>query len=392
MNRNSTTLAGIVVTVSIVLLILTVPGVAQHEPYITHETRAVITHGPYLLAPGETSMTVVWITDTPCHSRVEYGAGGELSLTAEPHEHGLVPIGTRHVVHLTGLQPGTTYNYRAVSTRVVRMKQYWPEKGLPVESPVYSFTTLDRSRAHVSFSVITDTHEDVRRINGLFAQIDWPATDFLVHGGDAFGGIDTEEHLFSVWLDPTIKALDYRKAMVFVRGNHEMRGSFARKLYDYVPAPEGRYYYSRDHGPMHLIVLDTGEDKPDDTNVYAGLNRMVPYREEQLRWFRDQVAANPRISEAPFRVILMHQPSFGWVADRNQAWVEVANQAKVDLIISGHRHRFSWTAPGERENQYHHLVLGQDQVAQVDVSSRELKVTVKGIDGALVDTRVIPRR
>lgn len=39
-----------------------------------------------------------------------------------------------------------------------------------------------------------------------------------------------------------------------------MRGPFARQLLDYVPTPEGRFYYARDAGPVPLRVLDTGED------------------------------------------------------------------------------------------------------------------------------------
>ena len=63
---------------------------------------------------------------------------------AENPEHGLLPIGLHHAVRVTRLEPGKTYRYRAVSTRVVKMKSYWPEKGLSTESPVYSFTTFDR--------------------------------------------------------------------------------------------------------------------------------------------------------------------------------------------------------------------------------------------------------
>ena len=35
-----------------------------------------------------------------------------------------------------GLEPGATYSYQAVSTRVVKLKAYWPDKGLSIESPV----------------------------------------------------------------------------------------------------------------------------------------------------------------------------------------------------------------------------------------------------------------
>ncbi|MDH5197349.1 MAG: metallophosphoesterase [Gemmatimonadota bacterium] len=380
-----------VLILSFAMLAVAVPARAQaNAPYQVFDTRPVITEGPYLVATSETTATIVWLTDTPSHAKVRYGLGSELSSVAEPQVDGLVPVGTRHVVHLTNLSPGTTYSYEAVATRVVKLKAYWPDKGLDVRSGPYQFTTFDRNRPLVSFSVVTDTHEDTGRIDRLNQAIDWEATEFLVHAGDAFHWIDTEDHLFRAWLRPTTAGLAHTKSLIFVRGNHELRGPFARRLLDYVPTPEGRFYYARDAGPVHLMVLDTGEDKPDDTNVYAELNRTVQYRADELAWLRDHVET-ARVAEAPFRVILMHQPQWGWLADGSDAWTGTANAAGVDLVIAGHRHRFSYTPP-DLEHSYHLLVVDQDQVARVDATAAELKVVVTGLDGSVVHTLVIARR
>jgi predicted phosphodiesterase len=377
----------------VLLLAIAGPGHAQSEPYKVFDTRPVITEGPYLVATGETTATIVWLTDTPSHAKVRYGVGGDLSQVAEPQVDGLIPVGTRHVVHLKDLSPGTTYGYEAVATRVVKLKAYWPDKGLDARSGPLQLTTFDRESPAVTFSVVTDTHEDPGRINALNEVIDWEATEFLFHAGDAFHWIDTEEHLLRAWLRPTLAGLGQSKSLFFARGNHELRGPFARQLLDYLPTPEGRFYYARDAGPLHLIVLDTGEDKPDDTNVYAELNLTEPYRAQELAWFREHVRTNPRVLEAPFRVVLMHQPQWGWLADGPEEWLETANEAGVDLVIAGHRHRFSYTPPGpDVDHSYHLLVLGQDQVAQVDATYAEIRIEVKGIDGDVVDTITIPRR
>ena len=84
---------------------------AQSEPYNTGDTRPVITQGPYLIATASSTATIVWLTDTPSHSLVKYGLGAALTAAAltesvEPERDGLVPVGLRHVVHLTGLTPG----------------------------------------------------------------------------------------------------------------------------------------------------------------------------------------------------------------------------------------------------------------------------------------------
>jgi hypothetical protein len=141
------------------------------------------------------------------------------------------------------------------------------------------------------------------------------------------------------------------------------------------------------------MVLDTAEDKPDDTNVYADLNRTVPYRADELSWLRGHLETTGRVSTAPFRVILMHNPGWGWLTDGPGPWVETANAAQVDLVIAGHRHRSSYTPPGpDVDHSYHLLVVGQRQVARVDATVSELKVVVTGLDGTVAHTVVLPRR
>ena len=171
-----------------------------------------------------------------------------------------------------------------------------------------------------------------------------------------------------------------------------MRGPFARQLFDYVPNIEGRFYFARDAGPVHLVVLDTGEDKADDTNVYARLNRTAPYRAAELAWLREHFSSTPRVKDAPFRVIVMHQPRWGWLPDGNGAWIQAANDAGVDLVIAGHTHRFSYTPPSASAgHKYHLLVIGQDQVARVDATATTLKVVVTATDGKVVHSMEIPR-
>lgn len=370
--------------------LLSLPA-SQSEPYKVFETRPVITEGPYLVGLSDSAVSVVWMTDTPSHSKVRFGTGDALTEVSEPAVDGLVPVGLRHVVTLRGLKPGATYRYQAVSTRVVKLKAYWPDKGLATESRVAAFTTFDSRKPTASFSAITDTHEDVARINKLMKMVDWSTTDALVHLGDAFDWVDTEDQLFRRWLTPITAALAGAKPLLYARGNHELRGPFARNVADYVPTPEGRFYFARDLGPVHLMVLDTGEDKPDDTNVYADLNRTTAYRAEELAWLRNHVKDEPRVATAPFRVVTVHQPKWGWLANGPAEWMALANSARIDLMIAGHNHRFSYEPPNA-EHAYHLLVVGQDQVARVDATASELKVVVTGTDGVIVKTLVIPKR
>jgi predicted phosphodiesterase len=376
------------------LLLLALPSLAQDEPFVVHDTKPVIMQGPYLSSLSETGATVVWTTDTPCQAKVVFGPqGGPLDRQAKNAAHGLLPIATHHVVHLSGLEPGRAYAYRAVATRVVKMKAYWPEKGLAAESPEKIFTTFDRAKGAISFSAITDTHEDPARVKALLGAIDWDATEFLVHLGDAFDSLETEDQLFARWTGPVERFLAGSKLDLFVRGNHETRGLLARSLIDYFPTPEGRFFYARDHGPVHFIVLDTGEDKADDKNVYAELNAFRAYREEEFAWLESHFKTDKRATDAPFRVVLLHQPNWGWTDGQADRWTELANLAKVDLVLGGHYHRMRIAKAGDAGNAFPIVALGQDQIAKVEATRTELKVTITGINGAVQETLTIkPRR
>jgi len=372
-------------------------GGDANRPHPVCDAQAAVTHGPYVSSVTDTSAIIVWMTDLPAHGKVVYGPGESLDMEAVPAENGMLPVGTLHSVRLTGLRPGTTYSYKVVSTPVLDLTAYWPTTGLESRSDTYRFETFDRRKTTASFVLITDTHGDVPQIDSLMREVDWSKTDFLVHDGDAFDAVTSEAQVWTRWLDPLIAGgLGHSKPLVFVRGNHDTRGPFARHLKAYVPILEHRFYFSRDVGPLHLLVIDTGEDKPDSTQVYAGLNRMGPYREMELAWLEHHVRTSPTLRRAPFRVLLMHQPDWGWLEGgkvERDAWTAAANAAKVDLVIAGHMHRYSLTPAGGPEgNSYPILVVGRGQLAKVSVSEDELRVTIVAEDGSTVGSLTLPRR
>src|SRR5688572_33360604 len=110
---------------AVLLVCIALPDLAQAQsaPFVVHDTKPVITHGPYLVDPSETSVTVVWITDTPSHALVRYSEArfgeardaGTLDREAESRSHGLLDVTTRHEVRLSGLTPGQAYRYQVVA-------------------------------------------------------------------------------------------------------------------------------------------------------------------------------------------------------------------------------------------------------------------------------------
>ena len=73
------------------------------------------------LAGGAVTVEIVWNTDEPATSRVDYGTGGALTHNVtNPGRH------DAHTVVLTGLTPGTTYTFRVTSADAVGNTAYWP--------------------------------------------------------------------------------------------------------------------------------------------------------------------------------------------------------------------------------------------------------------------------
>jgi predicted phosphodiesterase len=361
-----------------------------NAPYKVYDATPAITMGPLLLDMADDSVVVEWMTDAPSDAKVIYGEEA-LDHEAVPQVDGLVAVGTQHRVVLRGLKAGRTYRYRVASRRVVALKPYWPERGNTAQSGIYRFTTFDPSKTTASFVSMTDTHENVARVDALMAMARSQPVDFVVHTGDGVHYAVNENQVKDKFLGPVAAGLQSHIPLIYARGNHEYRGEFARSLGPYLHAQEGRYYYTRDQGPLHLVVVDTGEDKPDATNVYAGLNDLRAYRQEEFAWF-EQALDEPRTRTAPFTVVLGHDPEWGWLDGTNAEWTKRANAAKVDLFIAGHLHVYERVKPGARGNEFTILALGQDQLARVEAGERQLKVTVVDRAGKTVDTFTLERR
>ncbi|WP_266170189.1 FN3 domain-containing metallophosphoesterase family protein [Dyella subtropica] len=368
-----------------------VPDDDANAPYKTFDATPAITMGPLLLDMSDTSVVVEWMTDAASDGKVSYGEG-KIEHEVIPQVDGLVPVGTVHRVVLRGLLPGRTYQYKVSSRRVVALKPYWPDRGQTVESPAYSFTTFDAAKKTTDFAVVTDTHEDVGRIRALMDLIHQAPVDFVVHTGDSLNYGVSENQLKDKFLEPVATGLQGRTPLQYVRGNHEYRGEFARSLGEYLHAQSGKYFYTRDQGPLHMVMVDTGEDKADATNVYAGLNNLRDYKQEEFAWLKQVLVDETRVRTAPFTVVFGHDSRWGWVDGGPDPWTQLANQAQVDLFIAGHEHRYEHITPGKRGNDFSILVLGQDQVARVEASDQALKVTVVDRTGKTIDAFSIQRK
>jgi len=359
----------------------------------------VITHGPYLLEPGENSITVVWFTSKKCVSWVEYGTGenlqsfptyGSVIQTAVSSRHGLIDAYTNaHKIRIDGLESGQKYRYRLFSKEIVQFKPYEVTFGGSIASGVYQFETLDTKKAVFSFGVVTDIHGRSARLDTLLQTFSWDGIDMMFYAGDCLDWFEDEKQIFEGFLDVSVDRFAKEIPLIYVRGNHETRGNFARNLMDYFPHSSGRFYYSFDQGPVHFIILDSGEDKPDSHAVYAGLVDFDRYRDEQAAWLKEDIQSES-FKKALYKVVFSHMPpdedSRGYGEQYlGKVWTPILNEADIDLLLCGHKHRFSRIEPIEGKNKYPILILGRDMIIKADVSQERISGVVTRRNGDVLD-------
>lgn len=361
------------------------------------EEKLAIVHGPYLQNPTETSVTVVWFTNKDCVSWVEYGVGegsktfpnfGNIINIAKSVQNGLVDgLAKRQAVTIGGLKPGQLVAYRVVSKEIVQFEPYEVLFGSTVVGDVRTFRTLDAKKPAIVFHVFQDLHGDALRLNSLSQVPGTANVDLLFFNGDTVSALSDETEIFDGFLDTAVSRFPASVPFIYVRGNHDTRGRLARRLPDFFPPREGRYYYSFDHGPVHFLVLDSGEDKPDDSPVYAGLVSFDVYRREQAAWLKKEVQTEA-FKNAAFRVVLVHIPLFmaGYTPEQlTNLWGPALNEGGVDLVISGHFHRLYKVLPAPGKNSFPVIGAPPDAAIRAEVTASQINLNITDIKGNTLD-------
>ena len=348
----------------------------------------------------------MWITEADTAGWVEYGLEASAPLKAIPVRDGLVEANTRvHRVTLSGLSPDTPYFYRIATRPIVSFGPYKVDYGGIARSDALSFRTLGPSRQSFSFLVLNDLHEDVETLRAQMAKAAERPYDLVFFNGDSLSHLETESQIIDRCLKPASELFASRTPFFLVRGNHETRGRYARELDNYLALPDGRFYYSFDHGPVHFVVMDTGEDKADGHWAYSGLTDFDAYRRQEAEWLAREVTS-AAFTRARFRVLIAHMPFFGnqrtrveghGPADCRTRWGAMLNNAGLDLHIAGHTHRPDWIEPASGANRFPVAVgggsaRGSNTLTRVNVSPDAIEIVVTTDGGVDVSRHTVKAR
>jgi len=347
---------------------------------------------PYLQNPRPDAMTVMWVTSKNCHSWVEFGEKETLSEKADMKLYGLVQANNRiNKIKLEQLKPNTRYFYKVLSRDIISFAPYKVVYGDTIQSRVYTFTTPAASPGEVSLLIMNDLHDRPASIPYLLGLNGNNPYDFVFFNGDILSYLNGESQIISSLIQPAAGAFASEKPFMYVRGNHETRGAYARNFYDYVDNDGSYYSFSR--GPAYFIVLDTGEDKPDESVEYSGLVAFDDYREKQALWLEEQLKSEACM-QAKFRVVLMHMPHYhsgDWhgVMHCRQLFGPLLNKYKVDISISGHTHQYGVYEPVKGEHDFPMIIGGGPKdgartLIRLNIKEDALNVSILNDAGAEV--------
>ena len=200
--------------------------------------------------------------------------------------------------------------------------------------------------------------------------------------------------MFANFMDTAIKVFAKEKPMYYARGNHETRGQFASEFYKYFPGVNGNLYYLLRQGPVCFVVMDCGEDKPDSDMEYSDITAYAEYRTKQAQWLK--LALQSKIyQDAPYKVAIIHMPPFGgWFGEQEIAdkFVPVLNQGGIQVMLSGHLHRYVNQKPQPGLNQFPVIANSNITVLKAEANEKELKIQVINLKGETIDNILIPNK
>ncbi len=246
-----------------------------------------------------------------------------------------------HEVDVQGLEPGTTYHFRAGT-----WKSFDFETGrfdMPNLSATSSFHTAPEpsAAAKLSFVMAGDSRGGYEGIHANIERLKDLGADFWIFNGD-MNDVGTQNEWF-LWFEAMAPVLSATPLMP-VQGNHEF---FSEELYYYSFAlpeedglPEGleEHAWHFVYGNTLVIGLDSNPGTPVDQPTI-----------DQLPWLRSVLERYKDDPEIVWRVAMTHHAPYsaskhGSTERLIEHFVPVFEEYGVDLAYAGHDHNYerSW--------------------------------------------------
>ena len=144
---------------------------------------------------------------------------------------------------------------------------------------------------------------------------------------------------------------------------------------------------------MAFVVLDSGEDKPDSDIEYGGTAAYDAYREKMAAWLKEATQSE-EFRSAPVKIALLHIPfenTAGWYGpnELKRLLMPLLNEAGIDVMLSGHNHRYSYLEKGDADNEFPILVNSNNDRVKVRATKEEIVMEVLDATGKLLHKHTV---
>ena len=372
------------------------PMASDHRPILAELRTAekadkIFRMKPYLQNPVGNGITVMWETTVPAYCWVEYGTDTTQLKRARTIVDGQVVCNNYlHKIRIDGLQPGQKYYYRVCSQEILLYQAYKKVFGNTAQSAFSEFTLPATDTDSFTAVVFNDLHQHTQTFRALCQQIKNVNYDFVVFNGDCVDDPVDHNQATSFISELTEGVCGDRIPTFFMRGNHEIRNAYSIGLRDHYDYVGDRTYGSFNWGDTRIVMLDCGEDKPDDHWVYYGLNDFTQLRNEQVDFLKKELSSK-EFKKAGKRVLIHHIPLYGNDGKNLCAnlWTKLLEKAPFNISLNAHTHKYAYHPKGELGNNYPVIIGGGYKmdgatVMILEKKKDELRVKVLNAKGKIL--------
>ncbi len=311
------------------------------------------------------------------------------------HSNGIIRSSTRmHRVNIPMKELDLAGSYTVHYRKIIERKPYFPTSHDPV-SATYPFYPIVPGKP-IRIYHMSDTHGNFHVTSSTGSYFS-DQIDLLILNGDIPDHSGDIQHFTLIY--QLIEALTSgTRPTVFSRGNHDMRGFYAENLAEYTPTENGHSYYTFRLGPIWGMVMDCGEDKPDDYPSYGHTICCHQFRLEETAYLEDVIkhAGEEYLAEGiSYRFIIVHnpfsymdQPPFDIEGPLFKKWLNLLGEhIKPQLMIAGHLHQCNFSpigSPMDSLGQACPVIVGSNPILENN-EMVEYIATALTIDGNQVD-------
>ncbi|OJZ03423.1 metallophosphoesterase [Sphingobacterium sp. 40-24] len=336
----------------------------------------------YLQNQTETGVSIFTILSKEAFAWLEIlDNAGNVHKKIYQSEDGMINANT-DFFHFTIEDAPRSFRYRIKAKEVQKFDPYKIVYGQEIETPIFEAKLAKSDQEQIRCLVYNDVHEEKSSYHDLIPNQDIAPYDFFVMNGDSFHYVTNQQDITEKLLKP-IEFFATSKPFIMNRGNHETRGSFARNFKRYFGYPDNKYYQAFKRGPIFWIMLDSGEDKPDNHEVYAGTVDYDNYRKEQAQWL-EQVLQSKERKRAQHTVVISHIPIFhsdDWhgTLDNRACFHPLFQKYKIDAMISGHTHQYGYYS-ADKDHNYPVFIGGGPKAGKrtiIDVAGNNKSLNIR---------------